>query len=112
MRIATLIFCVCVVLAPACKSEHAVEPSEAHRLIEEEEGVLLDVRTPREFAQGHIEGARHIPISELPSRLGELPRDKPIVVYCKSGGRSAKAAALLSEKGFDQVHDLGAMSDW
>jgi phage shock protein E len=75
--------------------------------------LLLDVRTPAEFAQGHLPGARNIPVAELPDRLAEL--DDPardIVVYCRSGMRSARAAAVLRRAGHRAVHDLGAMTNW
>ncbi len=75
--------------------------------------VLLDVRTPAEYAEKHIDGAVNIPVQELASRLDEVgPRERPVVVYCRSGHRAAKAAAMLREAGFTQVHDLGAMSRW
>lgn len=72
---------------------------------------LLDVRTPGEFASGHIEGATNIPVHELRERLGELDRGRAVVVYCRSGARSASAARLLAGAGFE-VHDLGPMSAW
>lgn len=76
--------------------------------------VLLDVRTPQEFAAGHLEGARNIPVQELEEKLSALPAEKsaPIVVYCRSGTRSAKAASLLKQAGYSEVRDLGAMSNW
>ena len=75
--------------------------------------LLLDVRTPGEYASGHIEGALNIPVQELAGRLGELKdKQRDIVVYCRSGGRSAQAKRLLSSEGFSSVHDLGAMSRW
>ena len=52
---------------------------------------VVDVREPYEWDAGHIDGARHIPLGELPNRLDEVPRDADIVVYCRSGGRSARA---------------------
>jgi len=72
-----------------------------------EDYIILDVRTLEEFGQGHMEGAVHIPVNELEGRLGELSKDKPIIVYCKSGGRSSTAANLLAENGFTQVYDMG-----
>ncbi len=76
-------------------------------------GQLLDVRTPQEFAEGHLRGAVNIPLSELHRRLSELgDRSRPLVVYCRSGRRSAVAAAELRSSGFAEVHDLGAMSNW
>jgi phage shock protein E len=74
---------------------------------------LVDVRTPGEFAAGHIPGAINIPVQQLDSRLGELePKNATIVVYCRSGSRSATAAGILKNAGFDVVRDLGSMSRW
>jgi phage shock protein E len=75
---------------------------------------LVDVRSPSEYASGHIEGAVNIPVQELPTRVGELGRDKarPIVVYCRSGSRSAHAKRLLEHAGFAKVGNLGPMSRW
>lgn len=74
---------------------------------------LIDVRSPNEFASGHIDGARNLPVSELGARAGELePRDQPIVLYCASGARSAMAARTLRSAGFTQVFNLGAMGNW
>jgi phage shock protein E len=75
--------------------------------------LLLDVRSPEEYAAGHLEGALNVPVQVLASRLGELgAHDRAVVVYCRSGHRSANAAAILREAGFTAVHDLGAMSRW
>src|SRR5262245_31665615 len=64
--------------------------------------VVLDVRTPEEFAAGHLPGARNIPHDQLADRLGELAgaKDKDVVVYCRSGRRSAMALDTLSKNGF------------
>lgn len=86
--------------------------SSARRLVERG-ALLLDVRTPAEFATDHIPGAINIPVQELDRRMGELgPKDKPVVVYCQSGRRSGRAARMLKEAGYAAVHDLGAMSRW
>lgn len=74
--------------------------------------VLLDVRTPGEFASGHLQGALNIPLDQLAGRVGELDRDKGVVLYCKSGTRSARAAGVLQQAGFTDVADLGPMSAW
>jgi rhodanese-related sulfurtransferase/predicted DNA-binding WGR domain protein len=75
------------------------------------EGVrLIDVRTPEEFASGHLKGAVNIPIDTLPSRLSEVgDKSAPVAVYCKLGRRSARAAEFLQAQGFQQVTDLGPM---
>lgn len=89
-----------------------VTGADARRLVREG-ARLVDVRAPSEFAQGHIEGALNIPVQELGDRLQELePKDKAVVVYCRSGHRSGNAARLLARAGFPAVHDLGAMSRW
>jgi len=78
-----------------------------------EDYIILDVRTLEEFNQGHLEGAVHIPVDDLEGRLGELPQDKPIIVYCKSGGRSKTASNLLIENGFTRVYDMsGGILEW
>ena len=62
---------------------------------------LLDVRTPEEYAVGHIDGFRNIPLDELRERLGELPAGKPVYAHCQSGLRSYVACRILSQNGFD-----------
>lgn len=73
---------------------------------------LLDVRTPGEFASGHIDGAVNIPVQDLQTRLGELDKVQPVVVYCASGKRSSAAMSMMKEGGFAQVYDLGGKSNW
>jgi rhodanese-related sulfurtransferase len=84
---------------------------EARKLVEKG-AILIDVRTTEEYAQGHIDGAKNIPVQNLDTRMSELPKDKAIVVYCRSGARSSRAMRMLKEKGFTQVYDLGGMSNW
>lgn len=74
--------------------------------------LLLDVRTPAEYASGHVDGAKNIPVQELGSRLSELgPTSRKIVVYCRSGARSAAAAGMMRSAGYD-VTDVGGMSNY
>jgi rhodanese-related sulfurtransferase len=68
---------------------------------------VLDVRTPQEFRGGAYPGARNIPVQELQARIAEVPKGKPVVVYCASGMRSASAARVLSQAGFDVVNAGG-----
>jgi phage shock protein E len=74
--------------------------------------VLIDVRTPEEFAGEHIDGAININVEEIHQRLSEIPTDKPIVVYCRSGNRSAQAAQVLDTNGFANIYDLGGITAW
>lgn len=74
---------------------------------------LVDVRAPHEWSGGHLPGARHIYLPELPARAGELPRGKPVVVYCDSGYRASIGASVLQRAGVAGVANLpGSMQAW
>ena len=81
-----------------------------------EEGIqLVDVRTPEEFASGHLVNAINININaaDFKSKMEALDKTKPILVYCKSGGRSGRACGQLKEMGFTTITDLdGGITDW
>lgn len=75
-----------------------ITPQEALTYIEQTPNVfILDVRTPGEFAQKHLPNAVNIPVEELKGRLAEVPEDRPVVVYCRSGMRAGNAGALLNQ---------------
>jgi len=75
--------------------------------------MLLDVRTPEEYAEGHIKGATLIPLQELESRMAEVPKDKRVYVYCHSGRRSAAAASMLAKAGFTNIENVqGGITAW
>jgi len=95
-------------ISAGCGTAERASAEEARTRISEG-ATVLDVRTPAEYAAGHVEAARNIPVDELPARLSEVPRGAPVVVYCQSGRRSARAAATLREAGYE-VHDVGPMS--
>jgi len=87
----------------------------AHRWPSEKsnEVLLLDVRERPEVALASIDGARVLPMSEIARRIDELPRDRPIVVLCHSGGRSARVALFLAASGFKDVYNLaGGIDAW
>ena len=91
-----------------------VNALEATRLMNED-ALLLDAREDNEWANGRLPNARHIRLAELPKRLSELEKfkDKPIVVYCRSGHRSARACALLKKSGFASPKNLaGGIIAW
>jgi rhodanese-related sulfurtransferase len=119
---------VCVVATPALlglgtlqklrsvwlnrSTQRKAEPMTHHRQLVSDGALLLDVRTQAEFREGHVPHALNIPVQELPHRLSEVgPTKRPVVVYCRSGGRSAQAAALLKQAGYE-VRDIGPMSAW
>ncbi|HXG58667.1 MAG TPA: molybdopterin-synthase adenylyltransferase MoeB [Thermoanaerobaculia bacterium] len=85
----------------------------AERLNAGEDLVLVDVRETYEYQTDHLQGAQHIPLREVPHRLGEIPRDRDVVVYCRSGQRSGRAQQFLAEHGFSRVRNLrGGISAW
>lgn len=74
---------------------------------------VLDIRTPGEWQAGHIDGAQHLVLDDLPQRLAEIPRERELVIVCKSGYRSSIATSLLEKAGFARVTDLvGGMDAW
>lgn len=77
-----------------------------------DDAVVVDVREPDEWAAGHAPGAVHIPLGEVPERLGELPESEPLPVICRSGGRSQRAVQWLAQQGFDVVNVEGGMRAW
>lgn len=74
--------------------------------------VVLDVREPHEWAAGHIDGAIHIPLGEIPARVGELDPSVRTLVVCHLGGRSARATQWLHAQGHDVVNVAGGMEAW
>lgn len=92
-----------------------ISAEQAHQIMTSGEAyILLDVRTPEEYAERHIPGAVLIPDYELKSRAErELPdKDRLILVYCRSGNRSQKAANALLKMGYTNVKDFGGIIDW
>jgi rhodanese-related sulfurtransferase len=111
-----------VVLSVSCQSEtggtagevQLITPEEALPMIEGEEIILIDVRTPEEYEAGHIPGSLNIPLDTVEEEVIDRypPEDHQVMVYCRSGARSAQAAAILAEQGYDPVYDLGGILDW
>ncbi len=76
---------------------------------------VIDVRTPGEFAQGHIQGAVNIDVEDaaFATNVGKLPKDKPYFVYCRSGNRSGVATSKMADLGFTEIYDLqGGITQW
>lgn len=73
---------------------------------------LIDVRSEAEFRQGAAPGARNLPIQKLEATAADLDVKKPVIVYCRTGGRSAKAQQLLQGIGFQHVHNAGALHNY
>lgn len=84
---------------------------EAKTLIEKG-GQLIDVRTVLEFQQGCLPGAKSVPLEVLAGALSKLEKDKPIVIYCRTGRRSHMAKTFLESAGFSSVHNLGSAQNY
>ena len=92
-----------------------ITPAEAKALMDSEDGyVILDVRTPEEFAAGHIAGAILIPDYEIREKAESILTDKDqlILVYCRSGRRSKNAASELAKLGYTNIKEFGGINDW
>ena len=94
----------------------SVTVQQATQLINREDALVVDVRDPGEYGAGHILGARNLPLSRMEEGGAELAakrKDKPVIVYCDTGNRSAKAAAALRSKGYARVLNLsGGLTAW
>jgi rhodanese-related sulfurtransferase len=89
--------------------------TEAVMLMSRKQVLVLDVREPDEFKQGHLQGARNIPLSQLATRVAELEKfkDKPVMLVCERGNRTRAAVKVLREKQFSALHQLkGGMQAW
>lgn len=92
-------------------SEHT--PADVHALLDERPDVqLVDVREPHEHEAGAIAGSIHIPLGELTQRAGELDQSRPVVFYCRSGGRSAMATEAFRASGWDARNMTGGILEW
>lgn len=97
------------------KGMHNVSVSEFQKFESLSKKTLLDVRTPQEFDKGHVEGARNIDYfsKSFKSELDKLDKSIPVYVYCRSGGRSAKAMQIMKEMGFVTIYNLqGGFLAW
>jgi phage shock protein E len=116
--VATLLACAAVAGEPSGTSAAPVATMTQDQLVEHltkhpQHLFVLDVRTPEEYAAGHVPGAVNVPHDQLASRLAEVPKDKDVVVYCRTGRRSALAADVLAANGYKRVSQLeGDMQAW
>lgn len=88
-------------------------PADVQKQLKEDQALLvLDVRQPDEYTQGHVADSLLIPLDQLAHRTADLPRDRPIAVICRSGNRSAVATSILRRAGFDAHNVAGGMLRW
>jgi len=87
--------------------------SLSQRLTDAEDVLLVDIRTPAEIAQGMIPDALQLPMHLIPIRVSEIPKDRDVVIYCRSGARSYQACAYLMQQGYNRVLNLrGGIIAW
>ena len=97
------------------RSIQEYSPEEVDEKTRSGQGVLLlDVRTNKEWSEGHLKGAHHIPLHELARRISEIEKHKnrEIICYCRTGNRSLTAALRLKRMGFNVAHMRGGMAEW
>jgi rhodanese-related sulfurtransferase len=90
-----------------------VEPGQVYTMVTQTpKPYLLDVRTPREYKQGHINGADLIPLDELSTKIARIPKGREIICVCESGSRSSVAARHLNAQGYKVSNMKGGMARW
>ena len=109
MRMVLVVFLLllCGVGVASASPAHNITSGDVKMLLNKDKKIfLLDVRTVEEFRQARLRGATLIPIGEIERRYGEIPKDRPVVVYCAVGSRSGIVAAFLDKKGYRQVYNM------
>lgn len=128
-KVVLLLFCMCLVVG-GCSTNHyeadnkdesieitAISTEKVKNIVdnidEYEDVKIIDVRNKEEYKDGHIEGAINIPLLYI-DKINELviPKDKKIIVYCRSGRRSSEAAKILVEMGYENIFDMGGIENW
>ena len=116
MRKWTVLWGILLFVLAACASKGSytnVTADELYAQLGRPGVIIVDVRTPAEFAGGHIAGAVNRPLQTIESWYKELPKDKPVYLYCRSGNRSQQAAEFLREKGFRNIYnEQGGILAW
>ena len=87
-------------------------PQQVWQLLSDSEVQLIDVRQTDEYEAGHIAGSRLIELADLPLQADTIERDRPVILYCRSGGRSAMATDALLQAGYDAHNMSGGMLEW
>lgn len=100
---------LCVGLLPP--NVAASERAEQGWQLIEKGAMIVDVRTPQEFSEGHLDNAVNFPLSELDKHFQYVDKDQAIVLYCRSGNRSGKAYQYLQSQGFTNLHNAGGLEE-
>lgn len=117
-RVGLALALVALLMAGAATADPSVRPVSPQELLErvaaaDRNLVVLDVRSPEEFVAGHVPGAVNVPYDQIATRLAEVPKDKDVVLYCRSGRRVGIAAQVLAQNGYTRLQHLeGDMPAW
>lgn len=111
--IAALSGCITTTKPPEKTQYIDITVQQAKEMIDSGDVLILDVRTQEEYDAGHIRNSTLIPVQVLDKRWNELPRDKKILVYCRSGHRSLQASEILVNNGFKEIYNMkGGIMEW
>ena len=125
-KILLIILCLSLFAFQSCKESsknptqvseiELISPQQVYEAVYNEDSVqLVDVRTSEEYIESHLKGAQNICVtrSDFKEKIKTLDKEKPVYLYCKIGGRSARAARILKEMGFKKVYDMdGGITSW
>jgi rhodanese-related sulfurtransferase len=111
----TLLSLITTITLSAADAVTHVKAPEAAKLVQEKKATVLDVRTPEEFKEGHIEGAKNVDFKspDFAAKLKEMDKSQPYLVHCRAGGRSTSSLKVLKELGFEKIFHLDdGLSAW
>ena len=115
LTLAALLSVAMFIIAACGNSFATISAQEARQMmIDNPDAIILDVRTPEEFAQGHIPGALLLPVTQIAEQAESVLPDKDtlILMYCRSGNRTQTAGQLLADMGYSKVYDFGGLNTW
>jgi rhodanese-related sulfurtransferase len=112
-RITMLADFLALLTADEAQAQPTIDVTETQRRLDSGAALLIDVREPEEWRDGHVPGAVHLPLGQLDARLSEIPREQDILLFCRSGNRSGRATAALRSIGFTRVTNVsGGILAW
>ncbi|MDO8331842.1 MAG: rhodanese-like domain-containing protein [Fluviicoccus sp.] len=104
---------IAYIVVEVLRGGRSISPQGLSTMVNNHEAVVVDVRDPAEFRQGHITGSKNIPYARLAEQMGELPKDKALIIVCNLGQVAGSAARQLKAKGLENVYKLeGGLSNW
>ncbi len=91
---------------------HKIDAAQVKEMLDHDTAIVVDVRSKEEYEEGHLPDAQNVPLNEIDKADALYEKDAPLIVYCRSGARSAQAAQSLKEAGFTDIYDMGGILDW